>query len=154
MVAEARVSSEDETVSRDSEEEVREADWADNEEDIEPKNDDSWAEIGVEIDPRELNTMSRESEMDRDAPVRYSASKVEGEEVAEARASKEDETVRREAEKREDEPTSVNEEEIEPKNVDNWVEIDPSELNDTSTEFEWWKVKRRKSWMDRDAPVR
>ena len=76
------------------------------------------------------------------------------EEVAEAMVSKEDETVRRGAEKREDESTSVNEEEIEDKNVDSWVEIDPRELNDRSTEFELWKVKRRKSWMDRDAPVR
>ena len=115
MVAEARVSREDETVSRDSDPEVREADWAANEEDIEPKNADSWVEIGVEIDPRELNTMSRESEMDRDAPARYSANMVDGEEVAEARASKEDETVNREAEAemREDEPEAAIEEDNE-----------------------------------------
>ena len=60
-----------------------------------------------------------------------------------------------EAEVREaDWATEANEEDIEDKNVDSWVEIDPSELKDRSTEFEWWKVKRRKSWMDRDAPVR
>ena len=89
-----------------------------------------------------------------ESAARYPANKVAGEEVAEARASKEEETVRRGAEKREDESTSVNEEEIEAKNVDNWVEIDPSELNDKSTELECWKVARRKSWMDRDAPAR
>ena len=39
----------------------------------------------------------RKSWMDKDAPARYSANRVEGEEVAEARASKEEETVSREA---------------------------------------------------------
>ena len=73
--------------------------------------------------------------------------------VADARASREDETVSRDSDS-EGTQKPANEEDIEDKNDDSWVEIDPSELNDTSTEFEWWKVARRKSWMDRDAPVR
>ena len=44
-----------------------------------------------------MKVKRRKSWMDKDAPARYSANRVEGEEVAEARASKEEETVSREA---------------------------------------------------------
>ena len=91
-------------------EESTESEWesADVEEDNEDKG---------EVEKEEDKAVSGEERLRNavESSAKYSANSVEGEEVAEARASKEEETVNREAEAemREDEPTAANEEDIE-----------------------------------------